>query len=625
MAKITANYWHALDKEGLSKYSAEIKEIGISHGLGDSLQGLRANIFTGAPIVELGFSGTGKGQRGQRPTPESYGKDEREAMRQLSKVNDVRVTTHSSFGAPPLSGFGEGGFNKEVAASSIQELKKAIDFAADVTQGGPIVVHTGEWQRPVREIVEGKPRFQSYEGEPETAMLADTETGKVIPLRSDITVAAPLPEKPGLDPWANPKRDPKTGDIVWREREIRDPKTGELRKEKITVKLGDLAKEQNKSLTDIYKDYTAKETALEMGEAERYKEIAKDNKKQYDFINNRFEELEEIEKTSPNDARWKARDLFYSHKGERGPLAEFAPQLGSKEFDEKVIQNPMGLLKEAVSKIKRQVDSYENISKSYEARYIENENRIRTTKPIEEVGLQRTAESVATAAMYAYDKEKKAGLKEPLFIAPENVFAETYGGKPSELREIIQKSRNTMVQKLKTKGVNEDEAKKIASDHIKATIDIGHANTFRKYFQGTDEEFKKWLMQEMKELARDGIIGHVHLTDNFGYDDEHLTIGEGNTPIREFIDEIKKEGYKGVMIAEVGGQPEGKLHEAMLGSWRSLNSPVYRIDPGGTGMSWNDFGSYSFGRTTNPFSIVGEYSPSEEFKGSPFYSGLGLE
>ena len=118
------------DKRFVKSAMDEIKEIGISHGLGDSLQGLRANIFTGAPIVELGFSGTGKGQRGQRPTPESYGKDEREAMRQLSKVNDVRVTTHSSFGAPPLSGFGEGGFNKEVAASSIQELKKAIDFVS---------------------------------------------------------------------------------------------------------------------------------------------------------------------------------------------------------------------------------------------------------------------------------------------------------------------------------------------------------------------------------------------------------------------------------------------------------------------------------------------------------------
>lgn len=614
--KFGGSYWHALDKDSLVKYSADIKEIGVSHGIGDSLQGLRANIFVGAPIVELGFSGAGKGQRGQRPTPESYGRDEREAMRQLAKVNEVKITTHSSFGAPPLSGFGEGGFNKDVAANSVQELKKAIDFAADVAQGGPIVVHTGEWQRPVRmENVFGKEKFQAYEGEPETALLAHKETGQVVALKGDITIAAPEAAGPGVDPWLNPKRDEVTGDIIWRKEPI---KLSQLAAEQKT------AEGKQKTLAEVYGDYLAKEVALEGGEAERYKETARDARKQGNKFKEYYNDIENIKKVNPNEANWKARDLFYRPTGERGPLADFAPSMDSKEFEEKVIQKPVELLKEAIKKIDSQERNYENISKSYEARAIENKHRIDTTKPIEEVGLQRTANSIATAAMYAYAKEKKQNLKEPIFIAPENVFAETYGGRPDELREIIKTSRKAMVEKLKS-NMSEDEAWKVANDHIKATIDIGHAYTWRKYFSGNDEDFKKWLMNEMKQLAKEGIIGHVHLTDNFGYDDEHLTIGEGNVPVREFIDEIKKEGYKGVMIAEVGGQPEGKLHEALLGSWRSLNSPVYRIDPGGSGFGWSDFGSYSFGRTTNPFSIVGEYSPSEEFKGSPFYSGLGLE
>ena len=32
---------------------------------------------------------------------------------------------------------------------SLDELKRAIKFASDVGQGGPVVVHTGEFSRPI--------------------------------------------------------------------------------------------------------------------------------------------------------------------------------------------------------------------------------------------------------------------------------------------------------------------------------------------------------------------------------------------------------------------------------------------------------------------------------------------
>ncbi|MBI4155511.1 hypothetical protein HY498_05510 [Candidatus Woesearchaeota archaeon] len=599
------NYWHALDKDGLTKYSAEIKEIGISHGIGDSLQGLKANIFVGAPIVELGFAGAGKGQRGQAATPESYGKDEREAMRQLAKVNEVKVTTHSSFRAPPLSGFAEGGFNKDVAASSVQELRKAIDFATDVAQGGPVVVHTGEWQRPVKkEEVFGKAKFEAYEGEPETVQFANTETGEVRTLRSDLRLPIPKAARPGVNPWEEPLRD-KRGDIIFEEKPL-------------TLK--EIAEKQNKKLSDVYSDFLQNQLNQSRGQAEEYKERARTIREQFELIKNTYKEVERfLEKGETKNAELTSLQFLERSKLEPPPgttaYKEYLKEGGAVER-----------LKEIVKRETDTIKGYEEFAaaREFEAKRVEQE--IGSSKPIEEVGLKRTAQSVSTAAMYAYDKEKKAGLKEPIFIAPENVFAETYGGRPDELRKIIQESRKEMTRKLvEQKKMSEEEAKNVAKEHIKATIDIGHAYTWRKYFSGSDEDFKKWLLKEMKDLAKDGIIGHVHLTDNFGYDDEHLTIGEGKVPVREFIDEIKKEGYKGIMIAEVGGQPEGKLHEALLGSWRSLNSPIYRIDPGGTGMGWGEFANYSFGMTPKPLSILGEYAPSEEFRGAPFYSGLGLE
>ncbi len=605
------SYWHAMDKDSLVKYSADIKEIGVSHGVGDSLQGLRANIFTGAPIVELGFSGAGKGQRGQRPTPESYGKDEREAMRQLAKVNDVRITTHSSFNAPPLSGFGEGGFNKDIAANSIQEIKKSIDFAADVAGGGPIVVHTGEWQRPVlKENVFGKEKFQAYENEPETVQLANMETGQVQALKSDIKITIPKPLKPGLNPWENPQRNQK-GDIIFEEKPLTLKEIAERQKTEDG---------KSKTLAQVYVDFMQNQLSLAKGEADRYRSEARSLRERGELPKKQYEEVQRlVQEGNVRNADFIARRFLDEHG--------LAPPPNTSKFKTYLQEGgAIEHLREMNNDLEEHTKGFEGISLAQEAKYLQLKHEVDTgvTKPIEEVGLKRTANSIAIAAMYAYAKEKKQNLKDPIFIAPENVFAETYGSRPDEIRNIITASRAAMVEKLKS-NMPEEEARKVAEEHIKATIDIGHAYTWRKYFTGSDADFKKWLMDEMKQLAKEGIIGHVHLTDNLGYDDEHLTIGEGNVPVREFIDEIKKEGYKGVMIAEVGGQPEGKLHEAMLGAWRSLNSPVYRVDPGGTGLGWNDVSSYSFGRTTNPFSILGEYAPSEEFKGSPFYSGLGLE
>src|SRR3989344_1318389 len=83
------------------------EQIGISHGIGDVGQGLKSNIFLGASTVELGFMGRGKGFRSQPTgsTPESYGKDERQEMRELAKINEVTVTTHASPNIGALSGY----------------------------------------------------------------------------------------------------------------------------------------------------------------------------------------------------------------------------------------------------------------------------------------------------------------------------------------------------------------------------------------------------------------------------------------------------------------------------------------------------------------------------------------
>ena len=152
----------------------------------------------------------------------------------------------------------------------------------------------------------------------------------------------------------------------------------------------------------------------------------------------------------------------------------------------------------------------------------------------------------------------------------------------------------------------------MAEDRIKATFDIGHANIWRKYYQGSEEEFKRWLLGNVRELQKEGIIGHVHINDNFGYEDVHVNPGQGNTPIKEFVDEITKEGYTGKMVIEAGGQRQGHQHEVMTEGWKVFNSPIYRIGykPPWT---WTDIEGSYFGKTGSPNYLVGDFAPSRDW------------
>ena len=52
--ELDSDYWNALDKA--KEMRIDPNKIGISHGIGDVGEGLKANVFRGAKIVELGFN-----------------------------------------------------------------------------------------------------------------------------------------------------------------------------------------------------------------------------------------------------------------------------------------------------------------------------------------------------------------------------------------------------------------------------------------------------------------------------------------------------------------------------------------------------------------------------------------
>ena len=584
--KLSTDYWHSLDKETAQKYSLSPAIVGISTPpFKDQLESLKTRIFQGASQVELGFTGKGKGSAGQGSiTPEQISNEEREQIRLLAKINRVELSTHNTVGVGSLSGFDarKGAFDKEDQESGLHELRRTIDFAADVAQGGPIVVHTGEFPRPIYKYQHEK--FQGYKDEELHApvLLADPDTGQVIQLRRDIKILEPdYKDENGQKTLQFHESGDKAGQIMFKEK-----KYAEVEKE----------------------FFEEKEKAKKRGEQEyeNFTKKYKDNPGVYFY--NKYAEREILQARGDVDRylQWADQEL------ERGTDA-------SKRHAENLRHGAVAIAKRAE----------------------DQQNQLNRVRPIEEIGVERSADALARGAMFALDAEKAKGLnkdgKNPLFIAPENIFPEMgYGSHPEELKELIQKSRNVLQEKLwddkkhspTKEGANlgvhsQDDAIKKAQDHIKATFDIGHLNTWRKYFQGSTDEFNSWVGKQVESLAKEKMIGHAHITDNFGYFDEHVTPGEGSAPIAGFIKKLMENDFKGKMIIEPGHQDV----KAWTGAMRSFNSPIYRVDNRTT--TWTDVENSYFGATNSPRYMVGGVTPgatlSEEYNDWRFWSRLPIE
>ena len=181
-----------IDTRGLEDPIIPLASIGssVTEGsrFGNFIQSTQQAIRMGAGRLELVAQ---MGGRHEAEGVENYGQDARQELRDIMRVNEVKIhSVHSPSNIGNMSGYNpqERGFNEEYRKTEIEEIKKAIDFASDVTQGGSIVVHTGEFMRDMtrskwnKRMSDGDYEFKSYEEEPERQVLymVDDRNGKLI-------------------------------------------------------------------------------------------------------------------------------------------------------------------------------------------------------------------------------------------------------------------------------------------------------------------------------------------------------------------------------------------------------------------------------------------------------------
>ncbi len=623
----------------------DITTIGMSTPpMKDQLQSLKARIFQGVRKVELGFWGKGKGSLSQgSTTPEQMDSWHRRDIKELADFNKVELSTHVTPAVGNLSGLAQGGFSEEEREKAMFEIKRTVDFAADTTHGGAVVVHLGEYPRAMSEQEnwkkddKGDSVFQMYPSESEHAKqyVVDSLTGKFMgEISKDQIVYEP--KWMTAKDWQNEQKDMGNGwEIVGKKdkngvkinpddwvdldgnviNKYADPK--ELFDRRIPLWNDTDAnfkterrdfKFFKKEADDWNKNHPGKpktaamifyETQLDnqilqnKGHSMFYAHAYGDQKDQLRKAKKALKEYENLEESIPEDERMR----IAIDKNFRGyEVAQLFP---------KEKQLPSDALKHFITQTKRQMQFAHESSSAGDAKAAELLDMKSRLQSLENFATQKTADTIARAAEYAMVKSKK--LEKPLFISPENIFAETYGSHPEELKSIILQSREAFSKHLvdMKRVSSKKEADKLAETHIKATFDIGHANTWRKYFKGTDDEFKKWMGKQVDMLNKNKIVGHVHVSDNFGYEDEHVSPGRGTTPIREMIDKFVKAGQTDIIV-EAAEQDI----EALTAGWGMIGKPIYGVANGGLG--WGDIERSYFGQVAPPYFLYGDTAPSPQ-------------
>jgi hypothetical protein len=649
-----------------------VKDVGQSVPEGQQLGGsfiqtTQNAIKAGAGKLELS---TSMGGGHEAVGAEAYGEDARIALREISKVNQAEfVSVHTPVQVGNMSGYNqqERGFSDEHRKMGMEEVRKAIDFAADVN-GGAVVVHTGEYQRDMSDQSwaknpDGSYKFLGYDEEPGKSVLymVDDRTGKMITeVRKSMVHHEPdfeqkLDSEQGRMRWVNGK-----GEFIDEDDPnslmFRQPKWDSKRKQFQTRRMDwnqfvQRANDWNKwNKREDGREWTPEELFFRsqmetrvlqsrghsLYHGQRYEE----QKEHFQELQKAYKYAKSIENHTSKEDQWKLLEEYGGRQITRNITLPSKNKLLSEILKEQVEQAELGLR-----------HTHES-SAAADAQADETIEQLDHIKPVSVYAKEQSRVGFAQAGLYAREQsQNNPHSKKDVFVAPENIFPEMgYGSHPEELIELVQDAREQMVHELTSKmidspqrlrnekgdlvqvanpnyeaSLSQADAQQEANKHIKATLDTQHLGMWWKHFTAKPgeskevrkERFDHWYMDQIKKMEDADIIGHIHVVDAIGAGHQHLPVGQGNLPVRKALEYLKKKGYGGTMIAE--GHGEDRMHgpgRILTETWKGLGVPIqgagYRM--GAPAQSWGNIQNGYLGVTQNPYFIFGSYSPSNDWQ-----------
>ena len=629
-------------------YRLEFNKIGspTSPQTANQISEVTARLSEGTKVIEL--------QPLQGETFDTIPRQQFTEVRQLMKITGAEPTLHAPLIDP--AGFTREGWNEYSRQHAEREIMNAISRAHELDPKGniPVTIHASGGVPSYDPMPGTDPSNNGPIPKKSVLYVVDRDSGQLGPIKRE-NIASPIPlykrdEKGNLyhDENGNMVPDPRAKPIKNEKGEIIYEVTPEFQLEEANRRqwMGELSNlEYNQSIIERNvehflgkaKFYYLKEQ-LSKELTEREKNEFMESKKElrtvgnllndYDLkLRNLFSEAQRFGDPKTTEVLKEARETYTKQVQELENLR----QVNGKFLDfNQIAEKDPGAFAKIIEK--KGIIEREMINK---LRQVEVKKLI----PTEEFALEKTKDTISNAAMMAY---KKFGEKAPI-ISLENFFPNTAFSRADSMKKLVEESRKAFVEKAKKQGYNEGDAKHIAEKLIGVTWDTGHINLIRKYGFGDDEsghfdskKFGKFMAEETRKIAP--FVKHVHLADNFGYNETHLPPGMGEVPFKEILRELEKAGYSGKNIVEAGNFVAQKMGLPTPYVLEAFGSPLYgaQASPywnqmkmttgypgayfGGYGMMLPDqhFSTYGSGFATLPQELGGQIpGKGQRFSGAP--------
>ncbi|MBN2367738.1 hypothetical protein JXC34_01870, partial [Candidatus Woesearchaeota archaeon] len=410
---------------GVSEMGISVTEGGRFGPLGQSVQ---AAIRLGAGRMELA---TGMGG-GQEPVgAESYGKEAREELRELAMANEISYTSvHAPVQIGNLSGYNsqQGTFSDEMRAQGLEEIKSAIRFAGDAAQGGAVVVHTGEFARPISGRWDSDHyQFVGYpeEREKAVAQMVDDRTGQILmQVRKSQIVHTPLWLKSDKESYVDERGNRvEKGDYVdYEGRKVDEANRVPVYDDDPSSPNYGRFKVQARRWEDFENEATQKniDKELEYGRGLRPNEVTKPEElflreqvrsnidqargwslyhmQRFSENNKDLEKLKEakkfwdkVESETDEEEKWRLKQQFKDRFGGLVPAEA---------------QYPSQFLNDTINELRKQIEHTHQSAVSYEQQAKEQQEILKHAKPVERYAIDRSLNSYAEAGITAMKETK---------------------------------------------------------------------------------------------------------------------------------------------------------------------------------------------------------------------------
>lgn len=551
-------------------------------------------------------------------------------IRRLNKLTGAEATLHAPIQDLDLAGFTQQGWNEYERKESVEKLKSVIDRAhqMDINGNIPITVHAGgfpaqKWQKEGLyeggEIQEGQKPLQDQRSE---MVIVNQDTGQMQSVR--------YKEKDYISgrkvAWTPEYSMDNLNRTSWDEEKLRI-----MQWKKDMNEVQDRFDALHRQKLELLKSAEGKKLLTE-NEKKELAALSAEEERMHNYRGELYTHIRSL--TEDMYSRYKKFGTEESEAEQKQHKQLFEQVINRMDEDEKKAEKIRGELSknnEKFRKAKTESEAEEIINERRKlirthseivydqsevvARAIEDLPPPKTWVPVDEFAKEKVSNSVTEAALYAY---KKYGEKAPI-ISVENVYPEFALSRADSLKETVELAKKNFAKQLQDKErLSKNKAEEIANKIIGVTWDVGHIYMLKKHGY-TDEDIKK----EAEKIGKH--VSHIHLTDNFGFEDSHLPPGEGSVNIKEQLGEIEKSLTKEQKermkaIVEAGEFVANFKETPHLYALSHLGSPLYSEDLGPTWEGiWETHGNYMGG--------IGEIMPQKYFDlyGAPGFAQLPRE